>query len=446
MTEPTDLVGPPQDIDAEMSVLGGMLLAKDAVADAAEVVGRKDFYRPNHEDIFVAIMALYMRNEPADAVTVCAELARSGDLERVGGASYVHNLAHVVPSASTTRFYAELVKAKAVLRRLGSAGQQIGQLVHSGAGPADAVQQSRALVDACMDLNEGGVFSMVETIDETLTTLMDPPRFVATPWKSLNERMSGWRPGAQNVIGARPGIGKTVIGLQAALDLTQHGNVLFVSMEMSRHELQVRAISQIASVSNRSLDRHDLTDNQWQKIADARQFMDLRLFIDDRAMQTPTTIRSSVRTVARAGKLVGVVVDYVQLMTDTSGLKRNRQEQVAEFSRALKLIAKDFDVPVITLSQLNRQSEGRNDKRPQISDMRESGALEQDADLVLLLHRDMEKAPDDMHISVAKNRHGVTGSATFLFEGQYSRIKERPWTPYQNVLPRVEEPYRRDLD
>lgn len=443
MTEQMESSGPPQDIDAEMSVLGAMLLSKDAVADAAEVVGRKDFYRPNHEDIFVAIMTLYLRSEPADAVTVCAELG--ADLERVGGAAYVHNLAHVVPSVSAVTHYAGLVKEKAVLRGLVAASRQIAQLVDSGLASVDAVQQSRALVDSCMDLNEGGIFSMTETIDETLTMLTEAPRFIPTPWKSVNERMSGWRPGAQNVIAARPGVGKTLVGLQAALDLTKYGNVLFTSMEMGRNELQVRAISQIASVSNRALDRRELTDVQWQKIADARQFMDRGLFIDDRAMQTPTTIRSAARTVARAGRLAGIVVDYIQLMTDTSGLKRSRQEQVTEFSRALKILAKDFDVPVITLSQLNRQSEGRHDKKPQIADMRESGAIEQDADLILLLHRDMEKTPEDMFVAVAKNRHGVVGSATLGFEGQYSRVVERPWTPHQNVLPRVEEPYRRDL-
>lgn len=446
MTDEREVSGPPQDIDAEMSVLGAMLLSKDAVADAAEVVGRKDFYRPNHEDIFVAIMALYLRSEPADAVTVCAELVKSGDLERVGGAAYVHNLAHVVPSVSAVSHYAGLVKEKAVLRGLQSAGRHITQLVESGMSAVDAVQQSRALVDSCLELNEGGIFSMTETIDETLTMLTEPARFVPTQWKSLNERMSGWRPGAQNIIAARPGQGKTLVGLQAALDLTRYGNVLFTSMEMGRNELQMRAISQIVGVSNRALDRHELTDNQWQKIADGRVHLDRSLFIDDRAMQTLTTIRSAARTVARAGKLSGIVIDYIQLMTDTSGVKRSRQEAVSEFSRGLKIIAKDFDVPVITLSQLNRESENRTDKRPLISDMRESGAIEQDADLILLLHRDMKNTPEEMLISVAKNRHGVTGSATLGFEGQYSRVVERPWMPHQNVLPRVEEPYRRDLD
>ncbi|WP_276609772.1 replicative DNA helicase [Arthrobacter silviterrae] len=424
------LPGPPQDVEAERAVLGGMMLSKNAITDASEILHGSDFYRPVHESIFTAIMHLYVTNQPADQITVSSELQRRNELDNVGGAAYIHQLAGATPAVASVPFYADIVKKKSTLRQLGAAGRKITQLAGTGGSPTDAVQQARALVDSCTDLGEGGILSMAETIDATLTRLTEKARFVPTPWDALNQIMSGWRPGAQHVIGARPGVGKTLVGLQAALALADNGNVLFTSMEMSRDELQGRAIAQLAEIPTGNIDRRSLTDSQWQNIADARQRLLKTLYIDDRANQTPTTIRSAARTVARAGKLSGIVVDYIQLMTDASGIKRNRQEQVSDFSRQLKLLAKDLDVPVITLSQLNRQSEARNDKRPLISDMRDSGAVEQDADIVLLLHRDMEKSPGLISIAVAKNRHGLTGGTELKFDGAYSRVLDRPRTAY----------------
>ncbi|WP_045076239.1 replicative DNA helicase [Psychromicrobium lacuslunae] len=420
---------PLADLDAERSVLGSVMLSRSALVDVVEVVSAADFYRPAHEMIFTACLGLFNRSEPVDPVTVAAELSAQGTLHKCGDAVYLHELVQAVPTAASGSYYAGIVANKAGLRRLSAALAKAHQVVMSGADSQSALQEARSLVDSAVRTDEGSLRSMGETIDETLNDLSEPVRFTPTAWDDLSYLLGGWRPGAVVVIGARPGVGKTVVGLQSALDLTRHGNVLFASLEMTRNELQSRAIAQIAKVSVKDIDRRSLTDEAWDRVAKARKDLDRSLFIDDRSFQTITSIRSAARTVARKGPLAGVVVDYVQLISAPTGDRRSRQEQVAEISRGLKILSKELDVPVLALSQLNRQSESRTDKRPSIADLRETGALEQDADVVLLLHRDLDGDPSLMNIAVAKNRHGITGAVELTFEGAYSRITQRGWQP-----------------
>jgi replicative DNA helicase len=255
--------------------------------------------------------------------------------------------------------------------------------------------------------------------------------FVPTVWPSLNELIDGFRPGCVYVFGARPGIGKTVAALQAALGLCRYGAVAFSSLEMSATELQMRAISYDLKINITRLMRRQLSDSDWQKIANRRAaWSDTPIYIDDNSSRSIAQIKQHARNVSRKGKLVAVVVDYLQLISAPRGFKGSRYEVVSDVSRELKLMAKELNVPVIACAQLNREGASRADNRPTVTDLRDSGAIEQDADVVVLLHRDT--APEkawEMSMLVAKNRHGPHGHADFHFFGQYSEIREKTWSP-----------------
>jgi replicative DNA helicase len=252
-----------------------------------------------------------------------------------------------------------------------------------------------------------------------------------TPWDAVNRIIGGLRPGALYVVGARPSVGKSVIALNLAKGLTAHGSVAFSSLEMSNNDVQIRAVSADLHIDVGRLIERDLTPGDWAKIRDRRAAWDsVPLFVDDRSGVTITDIKRFARSVNRRQPLAGVVVDYLQLMSQPPGDKRPRQEFVADLSRQLKIMAMDMQVPVIALSQLNRASEQRQDKMPTIADLRESGAIEQDADVVMLLHREIMGANiGDLSVLVAKNRHGATGLADLDFWGMYSQALDKGITP-----------------
>ncbi|TFD74715.1 replicative DNA helicase [Cryobacterium fucosi] len=419
---------------AEQSVLGSMMLDVRAVWDVIAICAPTDFHDWRHEDIARTIVGLAHRNEPTEPISVIAELTKLGLLDRVGGVSYVFELQGVPSVWSTVAHYAQIVLEASLRRGLLAAGNEITQLGKVGVGDVfEQVEAARALVDQVTRSAKVDVKPIGDTFAKMIESLTEPPTFVETPWRDLNDFIGGLRPGKLYVIGARPGSGKSIVGLQIAVRLAQVGNVAFASLEMSEEDLQKRMLALFGEVHMTALMNSSLSPEDWEKVAKVRtRVMGAPIYIDDRPAMNITQIKAFARSTARKGKLAGVVVDYLQLMTDRGGDKA-RHEVVGEFSRELKILARELEVPVIALSQLNRALEKRTSGKPSLSDLRESGAIEQDADAVMLLHRE-DANPKRRHlveVIVAKNRHGKTGTLELLWEGQYARVQQRStvWTP-----------------
>ncbi len=428
---------PPQDMAAEQSVLGAMLVSKDAVAEVTETLRGIDFYRPSHETVYDAIIDLFGRGEPADPITVSAELERRGQLVRVGGAPYLHTLAHNVPIAANAGYYAEIVRDKAILRRLVEAGTKIVQIGYAGEGDVDdVVDQAQAEVyqitekrahedyaplSAIMD----GVLDEIEAIGNREAGLYGVP----TGFSDLDDLTNGLHKGQMVIVAARPAMGKSTLALDLCRAASIQNNLssVFFSLEMTRSEITMRLLSAEAKVPLNHIRNGQMNDDDWAKLARKMgEISSAPIFIDDSPNMTMMEIRAKARRLKQRHDLRLIVIDYMQLMT--SGKKvESRQLEVSEFSRQIKLLAKELEVPIIALSQLNRGPEQRGDKRPMMSDLRESGSLEQDADMVILLHRDdvYEKEstrPGEADLIVAKHRNGPTRDIIVAFQGHYSRF------------------------
>ena len=427
----------PHDDVAEQSVLGGMLLSKDAIADVVESLRASDFYKPAHETIYEAILSLYGHGSPADVITVADELKKRGELTRVGGASYIHTLIASVPTAANAQYYAEIVKEHAIMRRLIEAGTKIAQLGYANETEIDTlVDQAQAEIYAVTDGNaKEDYVSFSEALEETINEIdansnrPDGVYGVPTDFIEFDELTGGLHGGQMIVIAARPGVGKSTLALDIARSASIHHQMttVFFSLEMSRTELAMRILSAEGKISMGRLKKGDLDTEGWTNLATLQGRIDSApLFIDDSPNMTLMEIRAKCRRLKQRNDLKLVVLDYLQLMS--SGKKvESRQQEVSEFSRSLKLLAKELDVPVIALSQLNRGSEQRTDKRPMVSDLRESGSIEQDADMVILLHREDMYNPDSERVGeadmiIAKHRGGPTRTIPLAFSGKYSRF------------------------
>lgn len=569
---------PPQDVHAEQSVLGSMMLSKDAIADCVETLRGLDFYRPAHETIYEAIIDLYGRGEPADAITVADELTKRGEIQRIGGQAYLHQLIDAVPTAANAGYYAEIVQERAVLRRLVDAGTRIVQMGYGQGGDVeDIVNAAQAEVYQVADKRGGEDYIAVgevleATIDEIEHASGKNGEMVGVPtgFTEFDQLTNGLHPGQMIVIAARPAVGKalaldtplvtptgwttmgevqvgdemvgaggrptrvvaatevmtdrpcyevafsdgstivadaqhqwvtsadgdeqvrtteeiagsydaggaqhlvrsrrdeaewTIVRLSAvtsvpvrciqvdnddhlylagrsmipthnstlALDIArsaaihnQQATVLF-SLEMSKTEITMRLLSAEASIQLQKLRKGELADDDWTKIARTTgRLSEAPFFIDDSPNMSLMEIRAKCRRLKQRNNLKLVVIDYLQLMSSGKRVE-SRQQEVSEFSRALKLLAKEIEVPVIALSQLNRGPEQRTDKKPMVSDLRESGSIEQDADMVVLLHRESmyeKESPreGEADVIVAKHRNGPTGTIVVAFQGHYSRF------------------------
>lgn len=411
--------------DAERNVLGAIMLSAGEVLDYLNL-DSTDYASPQHEAIHDAAVALKARGVPPDQMTISDQLAR---MQARIAPAYLHQIASVTATPSSAEHYAAIVAEHASRRRAMEAATQIRLMVDAHADPAAIQEQAQAALDgitpaATLD----PVRFTAEAMPDTLVDLETARAYTPTPWPSLDHIIGGLIPGALYTIGARPGVGKTVAGVQLALALAQHGSVPVISLEMSATELHMRMISSTAKIPFNKLRDRDLDDETWDKIAAIKpQLEALPIAIMDRSSATIAEIRRYVTAVSRARKpLAGVVVDYLQLINSPPGDKRPRHEYVAALTRELKTLAKDHQVPVILLSQLNRGSTQRDDKQPQLADLRESGAIEQDSDVVILLHRliDDPEAMHEIDLRVAKNRHGRPGKATLDFWGHYSTIRD----------------------
>lgn len=437
LREPDFARTPPQDLVAEQSVLGGMLLSKDAIADVVEVLRGQDFYRPAHENIYEAVLDLYGRGEPADAVTVSDELTKRGEISKVGGPAYLHQLIQSVPTAANAGFYAQIVAERAVLRRLVNAGTKIVQLGYGNDGEVeDIVNAAQAEIFAVAERRSAEDYVSLGEVMQTAVDEIEAAGHrgegmigVPTGFYDLDELTHGLHPGQMIVIAARPAVGKSTFALDIARSAAIKNKMatVFFSLEMSRTEIAMRLMSAEATIQLQDLRKGTVKDEQWTKMAKVMgPLSEAPLFIDDSPNMSLMEIRAKCRRLKQQHDLKLVVLDYLQLMSSGKRVE-SRQQEVSEFSRALKLLAKELGVPVIALSQLNRGSEQRTDKKPMVSDLRESGSIEQDADMVILLHRediyDKESSrAGEADVIIAKHRNGPTKTIVVGFQGHYSRF------------------------
>ncbi|OPG09373.1 replicative DNA helicase [Streptomyces sp. GKU 895] len=434
---------PPQDLDAEQSVLGGMLLSKDAIADVVEVIKGHDFYKPAHETIFQAILDVYAKGEPADPITIAAELTKRGEINKIGGASYLHTLVQTVPTAANAEYYAEIVHERAVLRRLVEAGTRITQMGYAADDDVDeivnraqaeiyAVTEQRTSEDYLPlgDIMEGAL-DEIEAIGSRTGEMTGVP----TGFTDLDSLTNGLHPGQMIVIAARPAMGKSTLALDFARAASIKNNLpsVIFSLEMGRNEIAMRLLSAEARVALHHMRSGTMTDEDWTRLA--RRMPEVSaapLYIDDSPNLSMMEIRAKCRRLKQRNDIKLVIIDYLQLM-QSGKRSESRQQEVSDMSRNLKLLAKELEVPVIALSQLNRGPEQRTDKKPQVSDLRESGSIEQDADMVILLHREdayEKESPraGEADIIVGKHRNGPTATITVAFQGHYSRFVDMAQT------------------
>ncbi|MGB4706208.1 MAG: replicative DNA helicase [Aquiluna sp.] len=431
----------PHNLEAEQSTLGGMLLSQEAVAEVVEEVTGLDFYAGKHELIFNSILTLFGRGEPTDVIAVTDELNKHGNLLKAGGSDYLHSLASYVPTAANAGYYAKIVGDKAILRRLIDAGTRIAQSGYDSQGEVeDLVNQAQAEVyKVASQSSREDYVGLSESLEAAIHEIEVAQNRggemtgISTGFTDLDSYTHGLHPGQLVIVAARPAVGKSTFALDIARNaaVKQNKATIFFSLEMGRAEIAMRMLSAESSIYLQSMRKGTISEGDWTKLAAVRgKINDAPLYIDDSPNMSLVEIRAKCRRLAQQVDLKMVVIDYIQLMS--SGKKvESRQQEVSEFSRALKLLAKELGIPVVALSQLNRQAEQAKDKRPELSHLRESGSLEQDADVVVLLHREGIYERDhpragEADLILAKQRNGPTGTVVVAFHGQYSRFVNMP--------------------
>jgi len=435
-TAPTGV--PPHNVEAEESVLGAVMLSAEAAAVALETLRPEDFYRPAHQSVFEAILSLFDGNQAIDAITVSDWLRRNDNLERVGGIAFLNHLMDAVPATSNVGYYVEIVDETASRRRLMKAGSAVGQLAMQSDRPVDEVlDAAEAAVFAVADRRVGeGLSRLGPLLQETLEKIEEigtqggDITGVPTGFRDIDKKLAGLHPANLIVVAARPSMGKSSLALNIAQNVSENGKpVAFFTLEMSREEVVQRLLSSMASVDSNKLRTGQLGPELWQKLArESSKLYEMPFFVDDSPDLTVTAIRAKCRRLKRKSDLGLVVVDYLQLMQGPSR-SDNRQQEIAEISRSLKNLARELHVPVIAVSQLNRQLEQRENKRPRLGDLRESGAIEQDADIVMFIYRDEYYNPDSAdtrgiaEVSIAKHRAGATGTVMMTYAAEFTRFR-----------------------
>lgn len=429
---------PPNNLDAERSVLGAMMQDHEALSLAIEALRAEDFYHPANRELFDAMHRLQSAGQPVDIVTVDEELTRRGTLEGVGGIQYVVDISRYVPTTANARAYIQIVAEKATLRRLIHAGDEIVQASYAQQEPlADILGRAeKSIFDIVMRRTEGSTLVHIADIlpdtyqrIETLSRLKGAIDGVPTGFVDLDNLLTGLHGGELVLVGARPSMGKTSFGMNVLsyASVMAGKTVAAFSLEMPRDQLAMRLLCADARVDMQSVRHGTLRDEDWLSLSRALgPIAAANLYIDDTSGITPSQLRSRCRRLKIERGLDLVMVDYIQLMA-SDGRAENRQNEVSEISRALKGIAKELNVPVLALAQLSRAGAQRSDKRPILSDLRDSGAIEQDADVVMFLHREEYYDPntEDKNIAeviVAKQRNGPLGTIKLAWLGQYTRF------------------------
>ena len=438
---------PPQSLDAEESVLGGVLLDSAALDRVIEVMGVDDFYREAHKKIFRAMLALSEKSEPIDLITLSDTLKARGELQEIGGATYLAELADKVPSAANIGHYARIVREKAVLRSLITVSNEIASRCYNGEEDIEQFldEAERLIFDVSEKRVRPAFFKMGEMIMDTIKTVerlyerKELVTGVPTGFLDLDRLTAGLQPSDLVIVAARPSMGKTAFVLNIAQYIALHANtaVGIFSLEMSKEQLVMRMLCSEARVDNAKVRAGYLGERDFPRLAMAAgRLAEAPIFIDDTPAQNVLELRAKARRLKREANLGVVVIDYLQLMRGLTS-QENRTQELSEISRSLKSLAKELNVPVIALSQLNRQVEQRADRRPMMSDIRESGAIEQDADLIMFIYRDEVYKTDSQdegiaEIIIGKQRNGPTGTIRLAFRREYTR--------FDNLVEHVEQP------
>lgn len=425
---------PPHSLDAEESVLGAVLLSADAANVALEKLHVEDFYKPAHQQIFEVIASLYNANEPIDAVTVSEGLRRTGALERMGGIEVLTTLIDTVPTTSNVDYYASIVEEHALRRRLLRVGGDIGVLASDMSDPIEeVVDKAEQSVFAIAERRVGDGLQEIDSLlgpaiekAEELQRSGGDVTGISTGFRDLDRKLAGLHPSNLVVVAGRPGMGKTSLALNIAQNVALDGHTVAVfSMEMSREEVVTRMLCSKGRIDSQKLRTGKLTEADFTKLSNAAGALyKQNIFVDDSPGLTVTEIRAKCRRLRRRPGLDLVIVDYLQLMSGTG--QENRQQEIAMISRSLKSLARELDVPVIAASQLNRGVESREDKRPRLGDLRESGAVEQDADVVMFIYRDEYYNPDKIEskgvaeVVIAKHRQGSVGRVDMAYLPEFT--------------------------
>jgi replicative DNA helicase len=428
---------PPQNLDAEQSVLGAMMLSPEAVADVVELIEPDDFYRSAHGRIYGALRSLFAHGEPIDVITAVDALRREHVLDEVGGALYIRDLVEQTPTPAGAAHYAKIVADAALRRRLIAAAADIMDLAYRAGDEADTVADhaEQRIYDVARREDRDDTAILRDLLDQAMADLESIQNResaytgIATGFHDLDNITSGLQPGNLVVIAARPGVGKSSLAINVARNVAVGGHPVAVfSLEMSRFEIGMRLLCAEAKVPWDRIRNKRVGPSDWTGVVAAAEILhDAPLHIVDAGNVNIVDIRAKARRM-RSGRqgLSMIIVDYLQLMTSPQARRPdNRQQEVAEISRQLKLLAKELQIPVLALSQLNRNPEARADKRPQLSDLRESGAIEQDSDVVMFIHRD-DIDPEkkrDAELIIAKHRNGPTGSVRLNFEPSLTQFR-----------------------
>jgi len=434
---------PPHSIEAESSVLGGLLLDNSAWERVGDLLKEGDFYRYEHKLVFGAVAALIESNKPADVITVNEHLQNQGKSDEIGGLNYLNALAQYVPSAANIRRYAEIVRERAILRKLVSVSDEISTSAFNPQGKPvakildEAEQKIFNIGEESSRMKQGfqGMDTLVVQLLDRVEEMANNPNDITgvpTGFYDLDRMTSGFQAGDMIVLAARPSMGKTAFAVNIAehVALNEGLPVAIFSMEMGASQLAVRIVGSIGRLDQGHLRTGELTDEEWPRLTEAiERLRNISLHIDETPSLSPTELRANARRLARqCGKLGLIVVDYLQLMTGSSSNGENRATELGEISRGLKMLAKELQCPVIALSQLNRSVETRTDKRPMMSDLRESGAIEQDADVIMFIYRDDyynkdSKEPGVAEIIIGKQRNGPTGTIKLAFLKHLTRFE-----------------------
>lgn len=434
---------PPQNTEAEQSLLGAVLLENEALSKALEIIKPEDFYYESHRQIFECMIELFNKNEPADIITITEILKRKGKLEQIGGASYLADLSEKIPTAANIEYYAKIIKEKALLRNLINSATQI----------ASRAMRAEENIEDLLDFSEKTIFSISENqikpsfypLKEVITAsfknierLYEKKELITgvpTGFADLDAMTSGFQSSDLIIIAGRPSMGKTAFCLNVAQHAAYEANVTtaIFSLEMSKEQLALRMLCAEARVDNHKLRSGFIAESEWGKLAmGAGKLADTKIYIDDTPGITVLEMRAKARRLKAEHGLGMLIVDYLQLMSGSRSKSEGREQEISEISRSLKALAKELSIPVLALSQLNRRVEDRTVKKPQMADLRESGAIEQDADVILFIYRNEVYHPDAedtkgiAEIIIGKQRNGPTGEIKLTFVNEYTRFE--PYT------------------
>ncbi len=429
---------PPQSLEAEQSVIGSMIMDRDAIEAVKDTITNEDFYHPDLKIIYEVMVGLYNTNRPVDLVTLQSALTDRDVLGQVGGIEYLSKLAMAVPTSAHAKHYALIVKEKSTLRKVIKASQDIMAEAYDGSQPVDTVLNGaeESIFNIVQNRDSGEFSAVADLVNPMLTKLelltknQGKVTGIATGFLDLDYKTAGMQPSDLVLVAARPSMGKTAF----ALNVVQHAAIhekkicALFSLEMSKDQLLNRMVCSEAMVDSQKVRTGDLEDNDWSKISMGAVILaDAPIYIDDTAGITIGDIRAKCRKLKMEHGLDLIMIDYLQLMSG-GGKQQSREQEISEISRGLKALAREMDAPVVALSQLSRACESRADHRPMLSDLRESGAIEQDADIVMFLYRDEYYHPDSeqknqAELIIAKQRNGPTGTVNLVWLGQYTKFK-----------------------